>query len=82
MIDTRHLGAAPDDAEKDFDAALVRTHTVACLRNFPRGASGVRMLNLPLMAPMGIAVSRSCGRTASASSAEKRAIPTAMVPAC
>jgi C4-dicarboxylate-specific signal transduction histidine kinase len=28
MIDTRHLGVAPDDAEKDFDAALVRTHAL------------------------------------------------------
>jgi PAS domain S-box-containing protein len=28
MIDLRHLGAAPDDIEKDFDAAaLVRTHS-------------------------------------------------------
>jgi C4-dicarboxylate-specific signal transduction histidine kinase len=28
MIDTGHLGAAPDDAEKDFDAALIRTHAL------------------------------------------------------
>ena len=28
MISIRHLGAAPDDIEKDFDAAaLVRTHS-------------------------------------------------------
>jgi C4-dicarboxylate-specific signal transduction histidine kinase len=26
MIDTGHLGAAPDDTKKDFDAALIRTH--------------------------------------------------------
>ena len=26
MIDIRHLGAAPDYTEKDFDVALVRTH--------------------------------------------------------
>ena len=28
MIDIRHLGAAPDDTEKDFDAALIRTHAL------------------------------------------------------
>ena len=28
MIGTRHLGAAPDDTEADFDAALVRTHAL------------------------------------------------------
>jgi C4-dicarboxylate-specific signal transduction histidine kinase len=26
MIDIRHLGPAPDDTKKDFDAALIRTH--------------------------------------------------------
>src|SRR4029077_9172748 len=26
MIDPEHLGAAPDDPEKAFDAALTRTH--------------------------------------------------------
>ena len=28
MIDIRHLGAAPDDIEKDFDAALIRTYAL------------------------------------------------------
>jgi len=28
MIYIRHLGAAPDDIEKDFDAALIRTHAL------------------------------------------------------
>ena len=28
MIDIRHLGAAPDDTKKDFDAALVRTYAL------------------------------------------------------
>jgi C4-dicarboxylate-specific signal transduction histidine kinase len=28
MIDTGHLGAAPDDIKKDFDAALIRTHAL------------------------------------------------------
>ena len=28
MIDTGHLGAAPDDTKKDFDAALIRTHAL------------------------------------------------------
>ena len=28
MIDIRHLGAAPDDTQKDFDAALIRTHAL------------------------------------------------------
>jgi hypothetical protein len=28
MIDTGHLGAAPDDTEKGFDAALIRTHAL------------------------------------------------------
>jgi C4-dicarboxylate-specific signal transduction histidine kinase len=28
MIDIRHHGAAPDDAQKDFDAALIRTHAL------------------------------------------------------
>jgi PAS domain S-box-containing protein len=28
MIDTGHLGAAPDDTEKEFDAALIRTHAL------------------------------------------------------
>ena len=27
-IDTGHLGAAPDDTEKGFDAALIRTHAL------------------------------------------------------
>src|SRR4249920_176397 len=26
MMDIRHLGAAPEDIEKEFDAALIRTH--------------------------------------------------------
>jgi C4-dicarboxylate-specific signal transduction histidine kinase len=29
MIDTRHPGAPPDDPEKAFDAALIRTHALA-----------------------------------------------------
>ena len=28
MIDIRHLGAAPDDTEKNFDAAPLRTHSL------------------------------------------------------
>jgi C4-dicarboxylate-specific signal transduction histidine kinase len=28
MIDTGHLGSAPDDNEKDFDAALIRSHSL------------------------------------------------------
>ena len=28
MIYIRHLGAAPDDIEKEFDAALIRTHAL------------------------------------------------------
>ena len=28
MIYIRHLGAAPGDIEKDFDAALIRTHAL------------------------------------------------------
>jgi hypothetical protein len=28
MIYIRHLGAAPDETEKDFDAALIRTHAL------------------------------------------------------
>src|SRR5436853_1392182 len=28
MIDIRHLGAAPDYTEKDFDVALIRTHAL------------------------------------------------------
>jgi C4-dicarboxylate-specific signal transduction histidine kinase len=28
MIDTRHLSAAPDDTEEEFDGALDRTHAV------------------------------------------------------
>ena len=28
MIDTGHLGAAPDDTEKGFDAAPIRTHAL------------------------------------------------------
>jgi C4-dicarboxylate-specific signal transduction histidine kinase len=28
MIDTGHLGAAPDDTKKDFDAAPIRTHAL------------------------------------------------------
>jgi C4-dicarboxylate-specific signal transduction histidine kinase len=28
MIDTGHLGAAPDDTREDFDAALIRTHAL------------------------------------------------------
>ena len=28
MMDIRHLGAAPDDIEKEFDAALIRTHAL------------------------------------------------------
>ena len=28
MIDIGHLGAAPDDTKKDFDAALIRTHAL------------------------------------------------------
>ena len=28
MMDIRHLGAAPDDIERDFDAALIRTHAL------------------------------------------------------
>jgi hypothetical protein len=28
MIYIRHLGAAPDDTEKDFDVALIRTHAL------------------------------------------------------
>src|SRR5258707_4861231 len=35
MIDIRHLGAAPDDIEKDFDAAaLVRTPSAGCAARF------------------------------------------------
>ena len=36
MIDTEHLGAALDDSEKAFDAALIRTHA-AYLRRLARG---------------------------------------------
>ena len=28
MIDIRHLGAVPDDTEKDFAAARIRTHAL------------------------------------------------------
>jgi hypothetical protein len=28
MIYIRHLGAAPDDIEQDFDVALIRTHAL------------------------------------------------------
>lgn len=45
MIGTRHLGAAPDDTEADFDAALVRTHALTLASDLARGASGLRMLN-------------------------------------
>ena len=45
MIDTGHLGAAPDDTKKDFDAALIRTHALTLASEaFARGTgrSGAR----------------------------------------
>jgi len=78
MIDIRHPGAAPDDIEKDFDvAALVRTHSPGSQAlgkgvRF-RADGGQRLgggMNLSFPAPIRIAVSGPCGRTASASSAE------------
>ncbi|SIN97404.1 Histidine kinase-, DNA gyrase B-, and HSP90-like ATPase [Bradyrhizobium erythrophlei] len=38
MIDTGHLGAAPDDTKKDFDAALIRTHALALVTEALREA--------------------------------------------
>jgi hypothetical protein len=45
MIDIRYLGAAPDDAKKDFDAELIRTHALTLASEaFARGPgrSGAR----------------------------------------
>ena len=93
MIDIRHSGAAPVDIEKDFDAAaLLRTHCPGSQApekgvrfradGGPRRGRGVRTLTPPRLAPTGLAVSGSRGRTASAYSAGKSATPTAMVLAC
>jgi C4-dicarboxylate-specific signal transduction histidine kinase len=38
MIDTGHLGAAPDDTKKDLDAALIRTHALALVTEALREA--------------------------------------------
>jgi C4-dicarboxylate-specific signal transduction histidine kinase len=40
MIDIRHLGPAPDDTKKDFDAALIRTHAPTPVAEASRETQG------------------------------------------